>query len=271
MRLADDEQLTRYSRQIVLKEVGIEGQMKLFDARVLVIGAGGLGSAAAPYLAAAGVGTIGLVDGDRVDLSNLQRQILHATADLGRPKVVSASEKLQAIEPRIRVETVGEFVTAANVGRLVADYDFVIDGTDNFAAKFLINDACVLARKPFSHAGILRFQGQTMTVLPGQTTCYRCIFGAPPPQGLVPTCSQAGILGAVAGVIGSLQAVECLKHLLGIGQLLTDCLLTLDALSMTPRRVVFRRNHRCAVCGENPTITEVRDEGQAQVACYLST
>ena len=269
MRLADDEQLTRYSRQIVLKEVGIEGQTKLFDARVLVIGAGGLGSAAAPYLAAAGVGTIGLADGDRVDLSNLQRQIIHTTSDLGRPKVISGAEKLLAIEPRVRVETVHEFVTAANVRQLVSGYDFIIDGTDNFAAKFLINDACVLSRKPFSHAGILRFQGQTMTVLPGQTTCYRCIFGGPPPQGLVPTCSQAGILGAVAGVIGSLQAVECLKHLLGIGQLLTDCLLTFDALTMTPRKVAFRRNPRCAVCGEHPTITEVHDEAESQVACDL--
>ncbi len=269
MRLADDEQLARYSRQIVLKEVGIEGQMKLFDARVLVIGAGGLGSAAAPYLAAAGVGTIGLVDGDRVDLSNLQRQIIHTTGDVGRPKVISGAEKLQAIEPRVRVETVQEFVTAANVRRLVSGYDFIIDGTDNFAAKFLINDACVLSRKPFSHAGILRFQGQTMTVLAGQTTCYRCIFGGPPPQGLVPTCSQAGILGAVAGVIGSLQAVECLKQLLGIGQLLTDCLLTFDALTMTPRKVAFRRNPRCPVCGENPSITEVRDEAGAQVTCDL--
>lgn len=253
-------QVERYSRQILLKEVGGKGQEKLLASRVLVVGAGGLGSPASLYLAAAGVGTLGLMDGDRVDLSNLQRQIAHHTADLGAPKVESAAAKLSAVNPDVRVRLHPEHATAANILEIAREYDFVIDGTDNFAAKFLINDACHFAGVPFSHAGILRFDGQLLTVLPGETACCRCVFGGPPPQGAVPTCSQAGVLGAMAGVIGCLQAVEALKHLLGAGDLLVDRMLVFDALGLGFREVGLKRNRQCPLCGESPCITTLRDE-----------
>ena len=208
-----EERLERYSRHILLKDVGVEGQIKIFDAKVLIIGAGGLGSPAALYLAAAGVGTIGIADADNVDLSNLQRQVIHHTSDVGKPKVESAAEKMRAINPDVEVRTYHEWVRAANIRQMIRDYDFVIDGTDNFVAKFLINDACVLERKPFSHGGILRFNGQTMTVRPGESACYRCAFRAIPPRGVVPSCSEAGILGAVAGMLGTIQAAEALKFI----------------------------------------------------------
>lgn len=262
-----DERLERYSRHILLKDVGIEGQQKLFDAKILVIGAGGLGSPVALYLAAAGIGTIGIADADVVDLSNLQRQVIHFTADLGKPKVESAAEKMRAINPDVTVRTYHEFLLASNIRPIVQDYDFVIDGTDNFAAKFLINDACVLERKPFSHGGILRFNGQTMTVLPGQSACYRCAFHAPPPAGSVPTCSQAGILGAVAGMLGTIQATEALKFILGTGQLLTNTLLSFDAKTLDFRKIRFKPNANCAVCGKAASIHELQDE--AQPVCDL--
>jgi molybdopterin/thiamine biosynthesis adenylyltransferase len=268
MSFFTEERLERYSRHIILKEVGIEGQERLHAARVLIIGAGGLGAPAALYLAAAGVGTLGIADADAVDLSNLQRQVIHHTPDVGKPKVESAAEKMRAINPDVTVHTYRTFVSATNIGPLVADYDFVIDGTDNFAAKFLINDACVLAGIPFSHGGILRFQGQTMTVLPRRSACYRCIFGRPPPKDAVPTCSQAGVLGAIAGMLGTIQAAEALKHILGIGHVLADALLTFDALEMNFRKVPLRRNRACALCGEKPTITELFDEEPA-AACDL--
>ncbi len=255
-----DEQLERYSRHIILEDVGPAGQERLLASRILIIGAGGLGAPAALYLAAAGVGTIGIADGDTVDLSNLQRQVIHHTADLGRAKVASAAAKMAAINPDVTVRTYRERVEAANALAVIADYDFVIDGTDNFAAKFLINDACVLGRKPFSHAGILRFDGQLMTVLPGASACYRCVFNAPPPPDAVPSCSQAGVLGVVAGVIGCLQASEALKYLLGRGQLISDALLTWNALRMDFRKVKVRRNPSCPVCAANPTITTLQDE-----------
>ena len=192
-----DEQIERYSRHIILKEVGGKGQQKLFDGRVLIIGAGGLGAPIALYLAAAGVGTIGIADADDVDLSNLQRQVIHFTPDVGKPKVESAREKIEAINPDVKVITYREWISAANINRIIADYDFIIDGTDNFAAKFLINDACVLAGKPYSHGGILQFVGQTITVLPGMSTCYRCVFPTPPPKDAIPTCSQAGVIGVL--------------------------------------------------------------------------
>ena len=217
------------------------------------------------YLAA-GVGTVGL-DGDNVDLTNLQRQIAHFTSDIGTPKVISAAEKLRAINPSVNVETYHELALAHNILDIVKRYDSVIDGTDNFPAKFLINDAFVFAGVPFSHAGILRFDGQLFTVVPGQSACYRCLFGAPPPAGAVPTCSQAGVLGGVAGVVGSLQATEALKYLLGIGELLTDRMLVFDALGMRFREAKFRRNPKCPICGENPSITELTDE--QQIACDL--
>lgn len=257
-----EERLERYSRHILLQDVGVEGQLKLFNAKVLIIGAGGLGSPAALYLAAAGVGTIGIADADAVDVSNLQRQVIHSTADVRKPKVESAAEKMRAINPDVEVRTYHKFLLAANIREIIRGYDFVIDGTDNFAAKFLINDACVLERIPFSHGGILRFNGQTMTVAPGESACYRCVFAAPPPKGAVPTCSEAGILGAVAGMLGTIQAAEALKFITGAGTLLTNTLLAFDAKTMDFRKARFKRNPRCAVCGENATIHELFDEEQ---------
>ena len=227
-----DEQLERYSRHIILKEVGAKGQKKLLNAKVLIIGAGGLGAPAAMYLAAAGVGTIGIADADEVDLSNLQRQIIHTTQDVGKAKVLSAKETMEAINPDVKVNTYRTFIDSENIMDIIKDYDFVIDGTDNFPAKFLINDACVMAKKPFSHAGIIRFKGQLMTYVPGQGPCYRCVFKNPPPKDAVPTCKQAGVIGAMGGVIGSLQAMEAIKYILGVGELLTGYLLTYDALKM---------------------------------------
>ena len=222
----------------------------LLDSKVLIIGAGGLGSPAALYLAAAGVGTIGIADGDKVDLTNLQRQVIHHTVDVGREKVVSAAEKIKAINPDVAVQTYPERATAANVRGMVKQYDFVIDGTDNFPAKFLINDACFFERVAFSHAGILRFDGQILTVLPGETACYRCVFETAPPAGAVPSCSQAGVLGSLAGVIGCLQATEALKSLLKLEGLLTNRLLIFDALRGSFREVGVKRNRRCPICGE---------------------
>jgi molybdopterin/thiamine biosynthesis adenylyltransferase len=264
-----DSQIDRYSRHIILKEVGGKGQKKLLAGRVLIIGAGGLGAPAALYLAAAGVGTIGIADADVVDTTNLQRQVIHFTPDVGKAKVESAAEKMRAINPDVTVKTYREWITAANIAGILADYDFVIDGTDNFAAKFLVNDACVLAGKPYSHAGILQFEGQALTVLPGKSTCFRCIFPEPPPKDAIPTCSQAGVLGVLPGVVGSIQATEAIKFLLGKGELLAGRLLTYNALSMKFREIPIDRNARCPVCGGNPTITELRDEVDAMTVCDL--
>lgn len=254
-----DEQIERYSRHIILEEIGGAGQEKLLASKVLVVGVGGLGAPAALYLAAAGVGTLGLVDGDEVDVTNLQRQVVHFTSDVGSRKVYSAREKVQAINPDVTVRIHDIWARADNIRDVIKDYDFVIDGTDSFAAKYLINDACYFERTPFSHAGILQFAGQLMTVIPGQTACYRCVFENPPPPGSIPSCSQAGVLGVVAGVIGSLQAAEAAKYILGIGELLTDSLLTCDALAMRFRRIHVGRNSECALCGENAGITELVD------------
>ena len=264
-----NEQLERYSRHIILKQVGGKGQEKLLGGKVLVIGTGGLGAPAAMYLAAAGVGTIGLVDFDVVDLSNLQRQIIHQTADVGKPKIQSGKETIAAMNPDVDVHTYNELVTSANIRDIIRDqdYDFIIDGTDNFPAKFLINDACVFEKKPFVHAGIIRFQGQLMTYVPGEGPCYRCVFPTMPPKDAVPTCRQAGVLGVMGGVIGTLQATEALKYILGIGDLLTGYLLTFDALKMNFRKVKIPRNPNCAVCGDHPTITELID--YEQPACDL--
>jgi len=266
-----DDQIERYSRHIILKEVGGKGQQKLLNGRVLIIGAGGLGAPIALYLAAAGVGTVGIADADDVDLSNLQRQVIHFTADIGKPKVESAREKMEAINPDVRVTTYKEWINAANIGGIIQDYDFVIDGTDNFAAKFLINDACVLAGKPYSHGGILRFFGQTITVLPGKSTCYRCVFPTPPPKDAIPTCSQVGVLGVLPGIIGTIQATEAIKFLLQQGELLAGRMLMYDALEMTFRDVAIKRNPRCPVCGEHPTITELHDELDAMTICDLKS
>lgn len=259
-----NEQLERYSRHIILQEVGVKGQKKLLNASVLIIGAGGLGAPAALYLAAAGVGTIGIVDADEVDLSNLQRQVIHTTNDVGKAKVKSAAETMEAINPDVTVNTYRTFVDSTNIMDLIKDYDFIIDGTDNFPAKFLINDACVMAGKPFSHAGIIRFKGQLMTYVPGEGPCYRCVFKNPPPKDAVPTCKQAGVIGAMGGVIGSLQAMEAIKYIIGKGELLTGKLLTYDALKMEFHTIKLPKDHHCAVCGDEPTITELIDYEQAE-------
>ncbi|MDR1472160.1 MAG: HesA/MoeB/ThiF family protein [Synergistaceae bacterium] len=254
-----NEQMERYSRHIILKEIGVKGQRRLLEGSALIIGAGGLGAPAALYLAAAGVGRIGVADADDVELSNLQRQVIHGTPDVGKPKVRSAMERMKAINPDVTVETYHTFVNAGNIMELISKYDFVIDGTDNFSAKFLINDACVIARKPFSHAGILRFNGQTMTYVPGAGPCYRCLFPSPPPPDAIPTCGQAGIVGAMGGVIGSLQAMEAIKYITNAGSLLTGSLLTYDALKMEFRGVRLSARRDCGVCGEHPSITAPAD------------
>jgi len=253
----NDDQIKRYSRHILLPEVGGKGQKKIANAKIFIVGAGGLGSPAALYLAAAGVGTIGLIDGDVVDLSNLQRQVIHHTADVARPKIDSAREKIAALNPDVRVVAFYERLTAANALDLVKDFDLIIDGTDNFPTKFLVNDTAILARKPLIHGGILRFTGQVMTILPGTSACYRCLFKAPPPAGLVPSCQEAGVLGALAGIIGSIQATEALKLVLGVGRPLADRLLTYDALTTRFRDVPLRRNPNCPVCSDRPTITRL--------------
>ena len=216
-----EEQIERYSRHIILEDVGVKGQEKIIESKVLIIGAGGLGSPAALYLAAAGVGTIGIADNDIVDRTNLHRQVIHYTPDLGKPKVDSAKEKIEKINPDVRIKTYKELVVADNILDIIQDYDFIIDGTDNFPAKFLINDACVIAKKPFTHGGILGFNGQTMTYTPGNT-CYRCVFSGPPPKNAIPNCAQAGVLGPIPGILGTIQATEALKYFIGRGNLLIN-------------------------------------------------
>ena len=263
-----DQQLERYSRHITLKEIGVKGQKKLLAAKVLIIGAGGLGAPAAMYLAAAGVGTIGIADCDSVELSNLQRQIIHTTDDIGKPKVQSAAETIKSLNPDVEVITYHEYVNSKNIVSMIAEYDFIIDGADNFPTKFLINDACVLSRKPFCHAGILRFEGQLMTYVPDGSPGYRCIFEALPPNDAVPSCREAGVIGAMAGIIGAMQALEAVKYITGQGELLTGSMLVFDGLKMEWRKVKLpKRNPLCPVCGDTPTITELADE--EQVSCYL--
>ena len=241
-------QRARYSRNIMLDELGEVGQEKLLSGKVLIIGVGGLGSPAALYLASAGVGTIGIADFDSVEISNLQRQIAHHTPDLGRPKVESAAEKMTAMNSDVTVVPLPMRMDAGNIAGIMEGYDFVIDATDNFDAKFLINDACVGAGTPFSHGGILRFDGQTMTVLPGKSACYRCIFPEPPAGDLAIACSRAGVMGVLPGVIGTIQATEAIKYLLGAGALLTGRLLTYNALRLSFREIAVPRNHSCPVC-----------------------
>ncbi len=257
------EQLERYSRHILLADVGVEGQIKLLNAKVLIVGAGGLGAPASMYLAAAGIGTIGIIDNDVVDVSNLQRQIVHFTKDVNVPKVDSAKETMLAINPDITVKTYREMLLAHNIRDIIREYDFVIDGTDNFPTKFLVNDACVMENIPFSHGGILRFDGQTMTIVPNESSCYRCTFRAPPPPDAVPTCSQAGVLGAIAGMLGTIQAAEALKYVTEVGELLTDTMLAFNAKTMNFRKIKLNKQEDCPICGENPTITELVDAEQA--------
>ncbi len=264
-----EEQITRYSRHILLPEVGGKGQKKIAQAKILIVGAGGLGSPAALYLAAAGVGTLGLIDGDVVDLSNLQRQVIHHTADVGRSKVQSAEEKIHKLNPDVKVVTYRERLMAQNALQVLKDYDVVIDGVDNFAGKFLINDACFFAGKPLVHGGILRFDGRISTIIPRKSACYRCVFKTPPPAGFVPSCQEAGVIGVLAGVIGTLQATEALKIILGIGQPLTDRLLDYDAKKSAFREIRCKRNPQCPLCGDRPTITELFDHDPE--TCELRT
>ena len=246
------EQIERYSRQIMVPDIGGKGQIHLREARVLVIGAGGLGSPAAFYLAAAGVGTLGIIDPDKVELSNLHRQILHATADIGRLKVESAQAKLNDLNPDVEIKIYAARFEEDNAADIAVGYDFIVDGSDNFDTKFLVNDIAIRLNIAFSHAGIVRLQGQTMTVLPRKSACYRCLFQAPPPPEEILNCQQSGILGAVAGTLGTIQAAEAVKFLTGFEEgLLIDRLLTYDAKAMKFHSVEVRRNPQCAACGEN--------------------
>ena len=257
-----EDEISRYSRHILLAEVGGVGQAKLRAARVLVIGAGGLGSPLALYLAAAGVGTIGLVDDDAVDLSNLQRQIAHTTDRLGQPKVQSAAAAARAINPAVAIDAHRVRLDARNALSLIGDYDLVCDGSDNFATRFLVSDACVLARRTLVSAAVLRFDGQLSTFKPhGGGPCYRCLHPAPPPDGVIPSCSEAGILGAVVGVMGSLQATEVLKEIMGIGESLSGRLLIWDALSARVRTVGLRRDPACPACGDQSRLRDLSEHG----------
>jgi molybdopterin-synthase adenylyltransferase len=255
--MESEEQVNRYSRHILLPEVGGRGQQKIGQAAVLIVGAGGLGSPVALYLAAAGIGTLGVIDADHVDLSNLQRQVIHHTSDLGRPKVDSARAKILALNPHVKVESYQTALTAENALEILGRYDIVVDGVDNFPSKFLINDACYFAGKPLVHGGILRFDGRVFTILPGKSACYRCVFKEPPPPGMVASCQEAGVIGALAGVIGTLQATEVLKFILGKGRLLTDRLLDYDARITRFREIAIKKNPNCPLCGEHPEITRL--------------
>ena len=253
------EQLDRYSRQILLVGVGSKGQKKLLESSVLCVGSGGLGSPALSYLGAAGVGRIGVMDGDRVELSDLHRQVIHTTADLGRVKVESARDRLRALNPEVTVDIYPERLTAANALEIVARYDAVLDACDNFPTRFLTNDACFFAKRPLFFGSVLRFEGQASVFFPGQPDepCYRCLFPEPPLPGFVPTTAEVGILGTVPGLIGTIQATECIKYLIGIGTTLHRRLLLYDALSMMFRPIEVRKNRRCRLCGEQPTITSL--------------
>ena len=252
------EQIKRYSRHIIMPQVGGNGQRKLLDSKVLLIGAGGLGSPAALYLAAAGVGKIGIVDFDVVDLSNLQRQILHHNHDVGRPKVISAQETIADINPDVEVVPHRLMLNSENVMDIFADYDIIVDGSDNFPTRYLVNDASYFANKPTVHGSIFLFEGQATVFMPGKG-CYRCLYPTPPPPGMVPSCAEAGVFGVLPGIVGSIQAVETIKLVLGLGDSLVNRLLLFDALAMGFRLVKTRRNPRCPLCGDNPTVKELID------------
>ena len=256
------DDLSRYSRHLILPEVGMEGQQKLKAARVLCVGTGGLGSPLAFYLAAAGVGTLGLVDFDVVDASNLQRQIIHSTKDIGRKKLDSAAEKLTALNPSLNVVKHETMLTSANALDILKDYDVVADGTDNFPTRYLVNDACVLLGKPNAYGSIFRFEGQASVFATEDGPCYRCLYPEPPPPGLVPSCAEGGVLGILPGLVGVIQATEVIKLILGKGEPLVGRLLLVDALSMRFRELKLRKNPECPVCGTNPTVTQLIDYDQ---------
>lgn len=258
MAFSPDE-LQRYSRHLTLPEVGVAGQERLRQARVLIVGAGGLGSPAAMYLAAAGVGHLGLVDFDAVDLSNLQRQILHGTAAIGRPKLDSARERLADLNPHVEVHAYPAQLSSANAMEILRGWDVILDGSDNFPTRYLVNDACVLLRKPYVYGSIFRFDGQLSVFGASGGPCYRCLFAEPPPAGLVPSCAEAGVLGVLPGVIGSLQALEAIKLILGAGQPMVGRLLLFDALKTAFRELSIQRDPACAACGDTPTVTGLID------------
>ncbi|HIA32497.1 MAG TPA: molybdopterin-synthase adenylyltransferase MoeB [Nitrospinaceae bacterium] len=254
-----DEQIERYSRHIILPEVGGSGQQKMLEARVLLLGAGGLGSPAAYYLAAAGIGNLGIVDFDRVDLSNLQRQIIHSTERIGMLKTESAKKTIQALNPDVNVTLYNEKMDSSNIMNLIEGYDYIVDGSDNFPTRYLVNDACVMKNKTLIHGSIYRFEGQVTVFKPGDGPCYRCLYPEPPPPGMVPNCQEGGVLGVLAGVIGNLQVVEVLKLVLGIGKPLVGKLLIYDALNTEFRNLRLRKDTNCPICSEKPTIKELVD------------
>ncbi len=258
-----EEQVARYSRHIILPGIGGEGQRKLVQSKVLVIGAGGLGSPVAMYLAAAGVGTLGILDFDRVDLSNLQRQLLHDTDDVGRPKVESAKERLHQVNPNVDVITHDVALTSSNAFETLEPYDLIVDGTDNFPVRYLVNDATQMLGKPLVYGSIFQFEGQASVFLPGQgTPCYRCLFPEPPPPGSVPSCAEGGVFGVLPGIVGSIQATEAIKIITGLGNPLVGRLLLFDALEMEFTTVKLRWDPDCPVCGKHPTVTELIDYDQ---------
>src|SRR5271157_5818980 len=260
-QLSNDE-IGRYSRHLLLPEVGLEGQQKLKAAKVLCVGTGGLGSPLALYLAAAGIGTLGLVDFDVVDSSNLQRQIIHSTADIGRPKIDSAEEKLKGLNPFINIAKHDTMLTSANALEIISQYDVIADGTDNFQTRYLVNDACVLTGKPNAYGSIFRFEGQASVFATEEGPCYRCLYPEPPPPGLVPSCAEGGVLGILPGLVGVIQATEVIKFILGKGEPLIGRLLLVDALNMHFRELKLRKNPDCPVCGKNPTVTALIDYNQ---------
>ncbi len=253
------EESLRYARHLILPEVGPAGQARLKASRVLCVGAGGLGSPVGLYLAAAGVGTIGIVDFDTVDASNLQRQVIHGTSDIGRPKLDSAAERIREINPNVRVVPHSVRLTSANALDILRDYDVVIDGTDNFPTRYLLNDACVLLGKPYVYGSIFRFEGQNAVFATEGGPCYRCLFAEPPPPGMVPSCAEGGVLGVLPGIVGTIQAMEAIKLLLGIGETLAGRLLIFDALRMKFRELRISRDPACPACGDEPTVTELID------------
>ena len=258
VELSNDE-IARYSRHLIMPEVALDGQKKLKAAKVLTVGTGGLGSPLALYLAAAGIGTIGIVDFDVVDESNLQRQIIHGTSDVGRPKVESARDKIKDINPNVEVVVHEEALTSENALEIFADYDVIVDGTDNFPTRYLVNDACVLLGKPNVYGSIFRFEGQASVFWAEEGPCYRCLYPEPPPPGLVPSCAEGGVLGILPGAIGVTQATEAVKLILGIGEPLIGRLMLYDALGMSFREMKLRKDPNCPICGENPTVTELID------------
>lgn len=258
------QQKERYARNVILDDVGVKGQKKIMDFKALVVGAGGLGSPVIYYLAAAGVGKIGIIDSDIVDLSNLQRQIIHFTSDTGTPKTKSASDKIKTLNPDVDVDIYYERLTAKNVIEIIREYDFIISCADNYSTKFLINDACVLEKKPYSHAGVLQFSGQTFTYIPDKGNCLRCIFDTPPPADFLPTGSQAGILGAVAGILGTIQAAEALRFAIGKGNLITNSILSIDVMNMEFNKLLVAKNNECPVCSTQAVIASIEEEKYSQ-------